>query len=140
MKRDEVGIDAYRPGTTAHTPWLEWIASGVGLLLTLGVFGLIGWQALNDAGSPPMIIVETTGVTPVMGGYRVMFRARNIGGAAAAQVRIEGVLSRSNSPNETSDVVVDYIPGHSAREGGLFFSQDPKPGDVSLRAAGFVEP
>ena len=138
MKRDD--IDAYRPSAAAHTPWIEWVASGVGLLLTLGVFGLIGWQALSDAGSPPMITVETTEVAPVMGGYRVMFRAHNIGGAAAAQVLIEGVLSRSNSPGETSDVVLDYIPGHSAREGGLFFSQDPKSGGLSLRAAGFAEP
>ncbi len=131
-----------RPGPKAdsHIPWLEWLASGIGFLLVLGVFGIIGWQALSDATSPPEITVETTGVAPAAGGYRVTFRARNDGGAAAAQVRIDGALSGESRPSETSSVVLDYIPGHSAREGGLFFSQDPRAGDLALRASGFAKP
>ena len=42
-------IRAPSPGS----PSLEWVASGVGLLLTFGVFGLIGWQALDDAAPRP---------------------------------------------------------------------------------------
>jgi uncharacterized protein (TIGR02588 family) len=140
MERDNASNGANPSGPSPDTPWLEWVASGVGLMLALGMFGLIGWQALNDAGSPPVITVETIGMTSVTGGYRVMFRAHNIGGAVAAQVRIEGVLTQGNGPNETSDVVLDYIPGHSTREGGLFFTQDPQSRGLLLRAAGFAEP
>lgn len=122
-----------------RTPWLEWAASGIGLLLTLGVFGFIGWQVLGDATSPPVITVETTGVAPVADGYRVMFQARNIGGAAASKVRIEGTLSAGGTA-ETSSVVLDYIPGQSEREGGLFFTQAPQSGSLSVRATGYAKP
>jgi uncharacterized protein (TIGR02588 family) len=128
------------PGSGGRIPWLEWLASGIGFLLVLGVFGVIGWQAFGDATSPPEISVETTGVAAATGGYRVTFKARNDGGAAAAQVRIEGTLSGGSRSAETSSVVLDYIPGHSAREGGLFFSQDPRAGDLAVRASGFANP
>jgi uncharacterized protein (TIGR02588 family) len=132
--------DGPRPGSGGHIPWLEWLASGIGFLLVVGVFGVIGWQAFGDATSAPEITVETTGVAPAAGSYRVTFTARNDGGAAAAQVRIEGTLSDGSRPSETSSVVLDYIPGHSAREGGLFFTQDPRAGDLALRASGFAKP
>jgi len=139
MGRDKAFHDEDR-GDSQHTPWLEWLASGVGLVLALCVFGFIGWQALGDATSPPVVTIETTDVATVTGGYRVVFQARNAGGAAAAQVRIEGTVSGSGAPPETSSVILDYIPGQSAREGGLFFTRDPKAGDLSLRATGFAKP
>ena len=140
MERDKPSDSEDRPGAQSRTPLLEWIASGLGFVLALCVFGFIGWQALDDATSAPVITVETIEVNSGAGGYRVTFRARNIGGAAAAQVRIEGTLTRGNGSTETSDVVFDYIPGHSARTGGLFFTQDPQAGNLSLRAIGFAHP
>jgi uncharacterized protein (TIGR02588 family) len=139
MGRDKAFHDEGH-GDSQHTPWLEWLASGVGLVLALCVFGFIGWQALGDATSPPVVTIETTDVATVTGGHRVVFQARNAGGAAAAQVRIEGTVSGSGAPPETSSVILDYIPGQSAREGGLFFTRDPKAGDLSLRATGFAKP
>ncbi|QRM30253.1 hypothetical protein [Microvirga sp. VF16] len=126
-------------GSGNHIPWLEWLASGLGFLLALCVFGFIGWQALHDATSSPAIMVAATETSQVAGGYRVIFEARNVGGAAAAQVRIEGTISGGSGP-ETSSVILDYIPGHSARKGGLFFTQNPQSGHLSLRAAGFAKP
>jgi len=140
MESTKEGVGASHSGTLTRIPSLEWLASGVGLLLTVGVFGLIGWQALNDASSSPVITVETTEVSPVAGGYRVIVRAHNTGGAVASQVRIEGTLSRNNGSNEVGDVVLDNIPGHSTREGGLFFTQDPRSGGLTVRAAGFAKP
>src|SRR5687767_9794138 len=64
-----------------QVPWLEWAASGVGFLLLLGVFGVIGWQAFNGAAMSPVITVEVENVAPVEGGHRVLFRARNSAGA-----------------------------------------------------------
>jgi len=136
----ERGKDERGAAPGKRTPWLEWLAAGVGLLLVLVVFGSIGWQALGDATSPPDVVVETTGVARTGSGYRVMFRARNRGGAAAAQVRIDGILSGGDQMPETSSVILDYIPGQSAREGGLFFSRDPQAGVLAVRAAGFAKP
>jgi uncharacterized protein (TIGR02588 family) len=140
MKSDSMHQDGPHADADQHTPWLEWIASGTGLMLVLCMAGFIGWHALSDATSPPVIAIETTDVEPVAGGYRVMFLARNAGGAAAAQVRIEGTLAVGSRPPEVSSVILDYIPGQSSREGGLFFMQDPRSGNLTLRASGFAKP
>ena len=123
-----------------QVPWLEWVASGIGLLLVLGVFGVIGWQAFNGATMPPVITVEVDNVASVEGGHRVLFRARNTAGEAAAQVEIEGTVSTAGADAETSRVVLDYTPGHSERQGGRFFSRDPRSGALALRASGFADP
>ncbi|WP_457089320.1 TIGR02588 family protein [Microvirga sp. P5_D2] len=140
MKSDSTHKDERSSEIAQHTPLLEWIASGIGLLLVVCMLGFIGWQALDDPRSPPAITVEASDVSSVPGGYRVIFQARNAGGAAAAQVRIDGVVSTGNQGPETSSVILDYIPGHSAREGGLFFTQDPRTGNLALRASGFAKP
>ena len=138
MERDK-SIHDERARFKARTPSLEWVASGVGLLLALIVFGLVGWQAMNDASEPPAINVEVGNVTSVPGGFRVEFRARNAGGSAGAQVEIEGILSGSGA-DEISRVVLDYVPGRSERQGGLFFIRDPRTGHLSLRARGYSAP
>ena len=135
-KAREIRPETPRP----HVPWLEWVAADVGLLLVLGIFGVIGWQAFNGATVPPAITVKVENVAPVEGGYRVLFRVRNTGGEAAAQVGIEGKVSTAGADVETSQVVLDYVPGHSARQGGLFFTRDPRAGTLAVRATGFTVP
>ena len=130
-----------RPAKPApQMPWLEWLAADVGLLLGLGVFGVIGWQAFKGTAAPPAITVEVENVAAVEGGHRVLFRARNTAGKAASQVEIEGTVAGAGSDPETSRVVFDYIPGHSLRQGGLFFIQDPRSGTLTVRAIGFADP
>ena len=123
-----------------QVPWLEWAAAGIGLLLVLGVFGVIGWQAFDGSDAPPAVTVEVESVTAVEGGHRVLFRARNTADKAASQVEIEGTVEAAGSDPETSRVVLDYIAGHSLREGGLFFTQDPRSGSLTVRATGFATP
>lgn len=140
MNREHRTSEIFHAKAEQQVPWLEWVASGIGLLLVLGIFGVIGWQVLNDASTPPAITVFIENVAPVEGGYRVLFRARNSAGEAAAQVEVEGKLSGAGLDSETSRVVLDYIPGHSERHGGLFFTRDPRASDLSVRATGFAEP
>jgi uncharacterized protein (TIGR02588 family) len=140
MEQKHRTSEIHRGTAEPQVPWLEWLASGIGLLLVLGVFGVIGWQAFSDAAAPPAITVDVENAAPVQGGYRVLFRARNNAGEAAAQVEIEGKLSAAGTETETSQVVLDYIPGHSARQGGLFFTHDPRTGALAIRATGFAKP
>ena len=140
MNREHEAGEIQTAEAEQQVPWLEWVASGVGLLLVLGIFGVIGWQAFNGATVPPVITVEVENVAPVEGGHRVLFRARNRAGEAAAQVEIEGTVSTAGLDPETSRVVLDYILGHSEQQGGLFFSRDPRSGALSLRATGFADP
>ena len=51
----------------------------------------------------------------------------------------EGILSGGGA-DETSRVVFDYVPGHSVRQGGLFFTRDPRTGHLTLRARGYSAP
>ncbi|MBM6582845.1 MULTISPECIES: hypothetical protein [Microvirga] len=140
MNREHKAGEIQTAKAEQQVPWLEWAASGIGLFLVLGIFGVIGWQVFNGATTPPEIIVEVDTVAPVEGGYRVLFLARNTAGEAAAQVEIEGTVSKAGADTETSRVVLDYIPGHSERQGGLFFTYEPRSGSLAVRATGFTTP
>ena len=74
-------------------------------------------------------------------GYLVQFRAFNQGGSAAAELTIEGGARQVRTAStETSEAVLDYVPARSGREGGLWFSGDPRAGRLTLRATGYAEP
>jgi uncharacterized protein (TIGR02588 family) len=122
------------------TSLLEWIAGGIGLLLLLLVFGVIGREALFGDRSPPAVLVERVSAEAVPGGYLVRIRVRNEGGSSAAQVVVEGELTRPGAEPETGEATFDYVPQGSSREGGLFFTSDPADGQLALRAKGYVEP
>jgi uncharacterized protein (TIGR02588 family) len=119
----------------AQPPLLEWIASALGLVLILGVMGVIARDAFNaSADMAPDIQVSATRVRPSDTGFLVEFEASNRSPITAAQVTVEGKLP----DGETSTATIDYLPGRSARRGGLLFSADPR--GVELRALGYQNP
>lgn len=119
----------------AQPPLLEWIASAIGLLLTLGVMIVIGRDAFNgSADMAPDIAVSVVRVQPASAGWLIEFEAANRSPVTAAQVTVEGALPGG----ETSTATIDYIPGRSARSGGLFFTA--KPDGATLRALGYQDP
>ena len=120
---------------TKKPPLLEWIASAIGLLLTLGVVAVIARDAFNDSGGmAPDLEVVVRDQQQVGGRWLVRFDAHNRSPVTAAQVTIEGALPGG----ETSTATIDYIPGRSTRGGGLVFSTDPR--RVRLRPLGFQDP
>lgn len=124
----------------AETPLLEWVSAGVGLALTFGLIGVIGWEAMNADNSPPAVTVERLGVTRAAAGYVLEIEVANTGGSPAAQVAVEGELTRPDGETETAQATFDYVPDHSVRKGGLFFAGDPRAGTLRLQAKGYVEP
>lgn len=133
------GRDQEQDGGSA--PALEWIAAALGLLLTLGMLGFIGWNALRDTGtSPPAIEVRVTGIVPAANGYVVEVAAENRSPATAAAVQIEGELKQNGRSIATSQTTLDYVPGHSERHGGLFFQLDPRAHQLEVRALGYARP
>jgi uncharacterized protein (TIGR02588 family) len=122
-------------------PLLEWIAAGLGLVLTLGVLGVIGREAIaGDAEEPPAIEVRAVSVRPLASGFRVEVVAANRAGGTGAAVAIEGELMSGETSVETSDFTFDYVPGHAERRGGLFFKEDPRKHRLELRALGYQQP
>lgn len=123
------------------TPLLEWVASGIGLVLTLSMLGLLLREALSgEAGQLPAIDVAIQRIAPAGSGFVVEIEAVNRSGGTAAGVEIEGQLKSGGASIETSSAVLDYVPGHSRRSGGLFFREDPRRHQIEVRALGFQTP
>jgi uncharacterized protein (TIGR02588 family) len=123
-----------------ETPLLEWIVGGLGAALVGGTIAFLVYHALARDQTPPDIRVVAERVLDLQHGYLVQFRAFNQGNSAAAEVGIEGELAGRDGDTEVSEVVLDYLPPHSDREGGLVFSRDPRAGQLSLRAKGHARP
>jgi uncharacterized protein (TIGR02588 family) len=98
------------------------------------------YQAVTGDDSAPHVTVRTEAVLPLNPGYLVQIRAVNQGGTTAAQVTVEGRLTGENERVERSETILDYVPSHASRKGGLFFSQDPRKYPLQLRATGYAEP
>lgn len=124
-----------KAGSKAKPPLLEWIASAIGLILTLGVMAVIARDAFNNS-SEMAPAIELVAKAPEQVGNRwlVRFEAHNRSPVTAAQVTIEGALPGG----ETSTATIDYIPGRSTRGGGLIFSTEPR--GLNLRPLGFQDP
>jgi uncharacterized protein (TIGR02588 family) len=122
-------------------PLLEWIAAGLGLALTLGLIGVIGREAVTgDGKEPPAIEVQALSTRQLPSGFLVELVATNRSGGTGAAVTVEGELKSGEISVETSSLVLDYVPGHAERRGGLFFKEDPRKHQLELRALGYQEP
>jgi uncharacterized protein (TIGR02588 family) len=125
----------------AREPLLEWIAAGLGLLLTLALLAVIGREAIaGETSEPPAIELRAASVRPLPSGFLVEVVASNRSGGTGAGVQVEGALKSGSVAVETSDFTFDYVPGHAERKGGLFFRQDPRRHRLELRALGYQAP
>lgn len=59
-------------------------------------------------------------------GWHVAVRVHNGSQATAAALRLTGQLRQGPELVEEREVELQYLPGGSSREGGLFFSRDPR--------------
>jgi uncharacterized protein (TIGR02588 family) len=121
-------------------PVAEWIVAALGAMLVAGTIGYLVWLATSRDETPPDVRVVADGVIALQDGWLVKFRAANAGAQAAAELLVEGELIGPDGAIESSEATVDYLPPRSEREGGLFFSRDPRQHEVRLRAKGYVDP
>lgn len=122
-----------------RTSGAEWAVAVLGLLLVVGAVAFLLLDAVRSDGAPPDLAVRADSVTPAGGGWLVRFTAVNRGRQTAAGVDVVGEL-RDAAGVETHRVTLDYVPGRSARRGGLFFARDPRGAALQLRAEGYQEP
>jgi uncharacterized protein (TIGR02588 family) len=127
-----------RPGFGA--PLLERIVAFIGLVLVSGSIGFLAYQAVTRDSSPPDVMFNIGSITTISNGYLVKFQAINKGNSTAKGLIVEGQLKNDNEEIETSETALDYLPSHSAREGGLFFTKDPRQFELQLRALGYEQP
>lgn len=119
---------------------LEWLMGAAGLLLLLSSMAYLGYEALTGGSRPPAPTVQAIGLETQGEVFLVRIRVRNEGDMTGTSVRITGALSRDGSVVERTEAVLDYLPAGSTRDGGLFFSHDPRQYQLELRAAGYQDP
>ncbi len=117
------------------------LAAAVGALLIAGCVGSMAWAAFTGDGAPPDITLAATGAVPQReGGWLVSIRATNHGGTTAAELQIRGELREGGQVLETTETTFAFVPAHSTREAGLFFSRDPASLELRLSPVGYQEP
>lgn len=121
-------------------PFWERAIAFLGLILVLGSLGFLLYEGLWGDDSPPDVIVEREQILDSGEDYLVKFKARNEGGETAAAVKITGTLTRDGEQIEQAEVTLDYVPASSEVRGGLYFSNDPREGQLELGASGYQLP
>lgn len=130
-----------RPGGRKQQPSrVEWV---VGIACTVVVLTAVGYlfhQALIGPSLPPMVAVQVERVLPMPGGYLVEIRAVNEGSSTASDLMVEGALMRDTTVVEKSNATLDFVPAGTARDGGLFFTRDPRQYRLEVRPTGYDRP
>jgi uncharacterized protein (TIGR02588 family) len=121
-------------------PALEWLLGSIGAILVAGAIGFLAWSGTVNGDSPPDIRVEVERVVEQRNGWLVQIRAFNEGGSAASEVTVGGEFTAPDGTVESAELRLDYLPSRSNRQGGLFFSHDPRAGGLKVRALGYAEP
>jgi uncharacterized protein (TIGR02588 family) len=121
-------------------PLTEWVSAGLGAIIAIATFTVVALEVPGEEADGPDVRLTVTSIAPASGGYLVRIRARNLSGATAAALEVEGILKRGSETIETSRVTFDYVPSGSVESGGLWFHQDPRLYQVSVRAIGYQDP
>lgn len=121
-------------------PLWMWGIALLGSALVLGSIVFALYEAAAGDSSPPDVTVQAVSIHPTRNGFLVEFRAVNEGGSTAEGLTVEGELRDGTESVETSHTTIEYVPSHSEREGGLFFTSDPRRYELQLRAKGYEKP
>ena len=106
----------------------------------MGVIGFLIYEAFTGSRLPPDVKVSVDSVVQIRNGYLLRITAVNEGGTTAEGVIVEAELRSGTEPVERSRTTIDYLPPHSEKKAGLFFTRDPRQLDLQVRSLGYEEP
>ena len=121
------------------TIW-EWMVAAVGLALVAATIGFMLYKAIWGMHPSPDLTIQVGNISAQKDEYLVNFRVVNHGGGTAEGVVVEGELTAEGLSLEKAQTTIEYLPPHSEKKGGLFFSQNPRQGTLKLRALGYQQP
>ncbi|TLD72246.1 hypothetical protein FEM03_02495 [Phragmitibacter flavus] len=123
-------------------PMIEWVVGALGLALVSGAIGLLIYEGLSAAPSPPDIHVSAHTVSTQRNGHVALINVYNQGGEPASRVAISGDLVEPSQQGvvESASTEIEFLPAKSQREAGMFFTRDPKSFELRLRALGYEKP
>ena len=113
---------------------------GIGFVMVAGVLGILLYTAISEDYPLPDVRLSVDAVSQVRNGYLVRVTATNEGGLTAAGVIVEGELRNGADLVERSQTEIGFLPSHSKKRAGLFFSRDPKRFELKVRPHGYEEP
>lgn len=138
-RRRHAGEPSPSAGEAPPSFW-EWVAAAVGLVLLLGSIAFLLHDAWSGDGGPPEPGIRILAIEPQEGRFLVRVRVSNLSRETAAALRVQGELRRGGELVERSEMELDYLPGRSSREGGLFFREDPRALQLMLSARSYQNP
>ena len=115
-------------------------AMTVGMLFLVACFSVLLREAWRGGRPAADIAIRVNEIRPSTHGHLVSLTITNSGNATAASLGVEGVLTRGGVAVERSVITVDYVAAGSERAAALFFSNDPRQGELSVRAKGYIDP
>jgi uncharacterized protein (TIGR02588 family) len=117
----------------------RWLAA-LGVIFVIGSFAMLLRESFSAGRPVAEIVIRVDEIVPSAHGYLVSLEIDNTGSATAASLNVEGVLMRGGAAVETSLITVDYVAAKSVRDAALFFSNDPRLGQLTVRPKGYIEP
>ena len=124
------------PGTSS----IEWAVAALGAMVLAGLVLYLTYFALTREEAAPIASIEALSVAPAGSGHLVRFRVSNQANGTAAGLQVIGTLRQGDRTIEEREATIDYLPAYSSREGGLFFSEDPRHYELVLSVGGYSEP
>ena len=122
-------------------PSWEWAVAALGAVVLLAVVGFLAWETWRLDHSPPDPRLSVEKVVEQPGPrYLVIVRAENRGSQPAAALKVSGRQRAGDATVETSDTEFQYLPGASKRRAGLFFTHDPRRGELTLSVESYQQP
>ena len=116
------------------------VLAALGVIFVLASFGLMLRETFTAGKRVAQLSIAVDEIQPSTHGYLVSLVIENRGTATAADVVVRGTLRRDGKDVETSELTVDYVSAGSRRDIALFFTNDPRQGDLAVRPLGYVEP
>ena len=113
--RDESGDRRFKKNA------VEWSVFTVSLVLVTAVTAYLGYEAFHESGREPTFTFEFGAPSRQDSLYVLPVTVRNTGDQTAADVHV-AVAGGA----EEAQIVFDYVPRHSAREGAALFRTPPR--------------
>lgn len=129
-----------QPVPVHDIPSAEWVSAALGLMMVLSAVAYLVYSSVGRTGSPPEITITVLAIEAQKTGYLVRTRVSNGGTSTAAQLSIEGTLKTKTGEEQRSEVTLDYVAAGSETNAGLFFTQDPRQGELQVRPVSYQDP
>lgn len=119
----------------------EWTTFAIALMIVALLVGLILHTWLTEDNQPPIIsVVSTPEIVEAQGQFYVPFTVTNVGGGTAESVQIIGELRRGGEVVEAGEQIISFLSKNEEEEGMFIFTQNPRQGDLTVRAASYSLP